>query len=160
MSTTDVPGANAANRDVLAAGCWAEHEDGSLLYVKGTENEQVVYELYDLAQDPPITYQDAMRERDFKVAFSYAPNGTSKDKWIWHDKTPFPWHRVMKSIEKPRPRYADVHDELSAAARVARDLRLRQARVEEAAVAARTDQEVRKGGIFGKLQRAFAELRK
>lgn len=31
MSTNDVPGAKTENRDVLAMGCWAEHEDGSLI---------------------------------------------------------------------------------------------------------------------------------
>lgn len=29
MSTNDVPGANVAHFDTLAAGCWAEHDDGS-----------------------------------------------------------------------------------------------------------------------------------
>lgn len=37
MSTNDVPGANPVNKDILAAGCWAEHADGSLLFVKGNE---------------------------------------------------------------------------------------------------------------------------
>lgn len=37
MSTQDVPGANRANRDQLASGCWAEHEDGSLLFVKARD---------------------------------------------------------------------------------------------------------------------------
>lgn len=125
MATEDCPGANKANNDVLAAGCWAEHADGSLMYVKGTENQQVVYELYDMAQDPPVYYQDAMRETAFKTQFSHPPTGTSKEKWTWHDKTPFPWSRVMRTFDKPRPVHADVHDTLSAAARVAESLRLR-----------------------------------
>lgn len=125
MATNDVPGANPANADVLAAGCWAEHQDGSLCYVKGTENRQVVYELYDLAQDQPVYYQDAMREDAFKTAFSWKPVGASKEKWTWHDKSPFPWSRVIRTFDKPRPVMADVHDQLSAAARVARSLRLR-----------------------------------
>lgn len=32
MATDDVPGANPANADVLCAGCWAEHDDGSKLH--------------------------------------------------------------------------------------------------------------------------------
>ena len=126
MATQDVPGANAANADVLASGCWAEHADGSLLFVKGTENQQVVYELYDIAQNPPVYYQDAMREDAFKKAFSYPPVGNSAEKWKWHDKSAFPWSRVMKTFDKPRPQHADVHDTLSAAARVAQSLRLRE----------------------------------
>src|SRR5574341_1282159 len=125
MATDDVPGANPDNADRLAAGCWAEHDDGSMLYVKGTENDQVVYELYDVAEEPPVYYQDAMLEPAFKDAFSFPPVGKSKEKWTWHDKTPFTWNRVMKTFDKPRPMHADVHDQLSAAARVARSLRLR-----------------------------------
>jgi hypothetical protein len=125
VSTNYVPGANPTNADKLGAGCWAEHADGSLLFVKGTEGGQVVYELYDVAQNPPVSYQDAMREQSFKDSFSYPPVGKSTDKWTWHDKTPFPWSRVMKFIDKPRPQSADVHDMLSAAARVAESLRLR-----------------------------------
>lgn len=90
MSTNDVPGANPKNAYVLAAGCWAEHADGSLIYVKGTENDQVVYEIYDIAQDPPVYYQDAMREKAFKQQFSFPPVGASPEEWTWHDKTPFP----------------------------------------------------------------------
>ena len=157
MATADVPGANPANADVLAAGCWAEHSDGSLMYVKGTEGGQVVYELYDLAQDPPVYYQDAMREQAFKDAFSYPPNGKSADKWTWHDKTPFPWHRVMKTFDKPRPVHADVHDTLSAAARVAQSLRLRAQKLQPEEVTHLSPQEVPKGGrgIADRIQRAL-----
>ena len=103
MATQDCPGANPANADVLAAGCWAEHDDGSLLFVKGTENQQVIYELYDLAQQPPVYYQDAMREDAFKKAFSYPPVGSSPERWTWHDKTNFPWTKVMKTFFRSTP---------------------------------------------------------
>ena len=36
MSTNDVPGAKAANGDELAALNWAEHDDGSYIFVLGT----------------------------------------------------------------------------------------------------------------------------
>lgn len=161
MSTQDVPGANPANNDELAAGSWAEHDDGSLLFVKGTEAGQVVYELYDLDQDPPVYYQDAMLEDAFKTSFSYPPVGTSSDKWTWHDKTPFPWARVMKTFDKPRPVHADVHDTLSAAARVAKSLRLRAQDITEEEIGPRTEQVRAKGkSIFERLERAleaFAE---
>jgi len=156
MSTNDVPGANPANADVLAAGCWAEHEDGSLIYVKGTEGGQVVYEIYDLEQDPPVYYQDAMREDAFKGQFSHPPSGISDEDWVWHDKTPFPWSRVMQTFDKPRPTHADVHDTLSAAARVAESLRLRAREVLEQDVSPRTEQRRQRGrSIVERIERAF-----
>ncbi len=124
MSTNDVPGASAANRDELRAGCWAEHKDGSLIFVKGTEGGRVVYEIYDLSTDPPTRYQDAMLEAGFKNQFSYPPVGSSPDLWTWHDKTPFPWNRVMGKY-KPGVDYASVQDQMTAAARVAESLKLR-----------------------------------
>lgn len=145
MSTNDVPGANPAHKDQLATGCWAEHDDGSLLFVKGTEGGQIVYELYDVAQTPPVYYQDAMREDAFKKSFSAPPVGASKEDWTWHDKTPFPWARVMKTFDKPVPTPADVHDTLSAAARVAESLRLRAQKVSQEAVGAQAEQVVTKG---------------
>lgn len=153
MATHDVPGSNPANKDELHAGCWAEHEDGSLLYVKGTERDQVVYELYDLNEDPPVYYQDAMDEKQFKESF-----GWSADiQWTWHDKTPMPWERVMKNFERPRPNLADVHDTLSAAARVAQSLRLRAQRLAQSDVdAQRTERKGRP--ILERISRALEEL--
>lgn len=167
MATEDVPGANPANADKLAAGCWGEHQDGSMLYVKGTEGGQVVYELYDLAQDPVVYYQDAMRESEFKKAFSHPPTGASAEKWVWHDKTPFKWDRVMKTFGKPKPEVADVHETLSAAARVAASLRLRAQQLqpedvepEVKRVEAVEERTVPKGGkgIVERIQQAVAVL--
>lgn len=156
MATNDVPGAVAANKDVLAAGCWAEHADGSLLFVKGTENSQVVYELYDVVKVPTVYYQDAMREAAFKDAFSFPPAGKSAEKWTWHDKTPFPWSRVMKTFDRPTPTHADVHDQLSAAARVAESLRLRAQNLSPDDVEPMTDRPAPKGrAIIDRLQRAL-----
>src|SRR5690349_15632121 len=124
MATNDVPGANPVNADQLRSGCWAEHQDHSLIFVKGTENDQVVYEIYDMAADPVVYYQDAMRADAFKKQFSYPPTGASAEKWTWHDKTPMPWDRIFKNVERPTARIADVQKELSAAARVAESLRL------------------------------------
>ena len=42
MSTYDVPGSKAANRDVLVMGAWAEADDGSLIFIEGTEAGSVV----------------------------------------------------------------------------------------------------------------------
>lgn len=134
MSTNDVPGAVAGHADVLAMGCWAEHADGSLIFVKGTERDQVVYEIFDMAEHPPISYTDAMAERDFKRQFSWPPAGVSADKWTWHDKTAFPWDRVMQGITRPRPREATAEAQLSAARRVAESLKLRAQRLTEESV--------------------------
>jgi len=155
MSTHDVPGANKANHDVLTAGCWAEHEDGSLLFVKGTEQGQVVYELYDLAQDPPVYYQDAMTDTTFKDQFSFRA-GISDIDWVWHDKSPFPWSRVMRTFERPAPLHADVQDMLSAAARVAESLKLRAQGLDQNAVSGRTERSTSKQrSILERLERAF-----
>lgn len=159
MSTNDVPGANPKNNDVLAAGSWAEHDDKSLLFVKGNEGGRVVYELYDVAQTPPVFYQDAMDEAIFKKNFSWPPIGQSNERWTWHDKTPFPWDRVISSFDKPRPEYADVHDQLSAAARVAQSLRLKAREVEEETIQPKTEQTRTRRGIMSRLSDAFAALK-
>jgi hypothetical protein len=158
MSTHDVPGANPDNADRLAAGCWAEHDDGSLLYIKGTELGRVIYELYDMDQDPPVYYQDAMFEDAFKKAFSHPPVGASDEDWTWHDKTPFPWDRVMKNFDKPRPQHADVEDQLSAAARVAESLKLRARKLRPESVAPMAEQAgapKAARGIVQRLQKAL-----
>ena len=122
MSTNDVPGAKAANGDVLAMGCWAEHEDGSLILVESVEAGSVVYSIFDVAQEPPVEYRDAMPEQGFKTRFSWP----TKDviRWTWHDKTPFPWTRVMRDFPAGA-KHVTAKDHLSAAARVAESLQLR-----------------------------------
>ena len=70
MSTNDVPGANPANADKLGAGSWAEHEDGSLIFVKGTERGDVVYEMFDLSRPgDQLSFTDAIKEDLFKQLF-------------------------------------------------------------------------------------------
>jgi hypothetical protein len=53
MSTNDVPGARAENHDQLAIGCWAEHDDGSLVLVESTEAGRVIFSVFDLALQLP-----------------------------------------------------------------------------------------------------------
>lgn len=125
MSTNDVPGARKSNRDELGSGCWAEHADGSLIFVEGAENGRCVYSVFDFTDpDNPIEYRDAMKEKDFKKAYSWKP-GSTKDKWTWHDKTAFPWEKVIEMGAKDGVRYPSADRLLSAAARVAksRDLK-------------------------------------
>lgn len=158
MSTNDVPGFNPAHKDVLAQGCWAEHEDNSLIFVKSVEGGRVIYEIYDMAQDPPVYYQDAMREDAFKQQFSWSAGDTGipKDKWTWHDKTVFPWDRVIQSIQSPLPQQSSAVATLSAAARVAESLKLRAQELNESVVGHRVDRVVNKTrSIADRLKKAF-----
>jgi hypothetical protein len=159
MSTKDVPGANKANADKLKAGCWAEHEDGSLIYVKGTEADQVIYEIFDMAIDPPVSYTDAMPRTGFMKQFSVPPVGTSKIPWTWHDKTPFPWDRVMKDVVRPRPSLTTAKGLMSAARRVAESLRLRGQKVTEDSLHHQTDAPARRGrAVMDRIADALEQL--
>src|SRR5437762_12981828 len=104
MSTRDVPGYRAENHDELAMGCWAEHEDGSMIFVESTEGGRVIYSIFDMEKQPITEYRDAMAEGAFKRQFSY--DGKS-DPWTWHDKTPFPWDRIIKAGSRDGARIAD-----------------------------------------------------
>lgn len=134
MSTNDVPGANPKNRDVLAMGCWAEHEDGSLIRVDSVEAGTVVYSIYDVSVDPPVEYRDAMSEAAFRTQFSWDPNADPDDlasvKWTWRDKTPFDWARVMAGYPAGA-RQASAVATLTSAQRIARSLDLRAEAVVE-----------------------------
>ncbi len=156
MATHDVPGANPANRDVLAIGCWAEHEDGSLIYVKGLEGGDVIYSIYDVALDPAVEYSDAMPESGFKSQFSFP--GRSGERWTWHDKTSFPWDRVMENFPSGQ-RAASAAGQLSAAARVAESLQLRAQRVRDRGYRSLRPQNAARG-IMERIRAAVGELRR
>jgi hypothetical protein len=159
MSTNDVPGANKANADKLKAGCWAEHTDGSLIYVKGTEADQVIYEIYDMAVEPPVSYTDAMPRKGFMAQFSVPPVGKSREQWTWHDKTPFPWDRVMKDLVRPRPSLSMAKHVMSAAARVAESLKLRGRKVTEDELHHQTDAPSRRGrAVLDRIAEALEQL--
>jgi len=120
MATNDVPGAVASNQDDLHVGCWAEHPDGSLLFVEGTEGGTIVYLVFDMSQKPPVQYRDGMPEKGFKDHFQWInKKARSGDKWIWHDKTDFPWNKVIKQGAKDGVDYVCADDLISAAQRVA-----------------------------------------
>ena len=116
MSTNDVPGSNPSNGDSLSVGCWAEHKDGSLIFVNGAEGKTVVYSVFDFSRTPVLEYRDAMATKDFKKHYSWP--GKSGEKWTWHDKTPFPWEKVIKDFPSGT-RIASANDLVSAAQRVA-----------------------------------------
>jgi len=164
MATNDVPGANPANNDTLHEGCWAEHEDGSLILVQGMqpEDNRVIFSVFDLAKG--LEYRTAMPENNFKSRFSWKPSDPKSAKWTWHDKTAFPWDRIMQSFPPgERPPFAE--HTISQAERVKRDLRRRGIEVKESKLAdvgsvayERTTSVI---AIIGdKITRAFNELRK
>lgn len=170
MSTHDVPGANPQNNDVLKAGCWAEHDDGSLIYVLSTEDQRVIYEIFDMAnKDEPVAYRDAMPVGDFQKAFSWNKkkfvddsNGRRipTEKWVWHDKTPFDWNRVMNYMKQGHfPISAEK--QISAAAKVAESLKLRAEKLDPNAFRERNENGSSIVGIMkDKFTRAFNEFRK
>jgi hypothetical protein len=126
MSTHDVPGYNPDNADTLKALCWAEHEDGSLILIESTEGGRVIYSIFDMSgkdkipPTPIIEFRDAMPEKGFKDLFSWNPKKKKEEKWLWKDKTPFPWERIIEEGSKDGVRFANVEDQLSAALHVAR----------------------------------------
>lgn len=154
MSTYDVPGAVAEHHDVLAMGCWAEHDDGSLIFVQSTEGGSVVYMIFDTAQDPAVEYRDAMPEAGFKERFSWDPDSTDDDniRWTWHDKTPFPWDRIMDAYP-PGQKHSSARAQLTAAQQIAKSLHLRAGAVHYG--------RLRPGRtILGRLNEALEALRK
>lgn len=124
MSTNDVPGAKASNNDELCMGCWAEHDDGSLIFVENTEGGRVIYVIFDVAVDPPVEYRDAMSEGAFKKKFSWDGKG-KKDKWVWHDKTPFPWDRIIDAGARSGVGHVSADHLETAAGRVAKSREIR-----------------------------------
>lgn len=160
MSTNDVPGNNPSNNDQLAMGCWAEHDDGSMIFVESTEAGRVIYSIFDMAKAPPIEYRDAMPEATFKKNFSWDPKNKKSEKWTWHDKTPFPWDRIIKAGATDGGRPAAAEHILNAAERVAESLKLRGAEVSRD-LRYRSEQVIeRSKSIWDKLSRAVAELGK
>ena len=160
MSTQDVPGANPRNADRLDIGCWAENkDDDSLIHVIGHEAGSVVFQLYDLNEDPVLYYQDAMIEQEFKDFFSAPPTGSSDVVWTWHDKKSFPWDRVMKRMSMKAPQYADVQDQLSVAQKVARKLGLKSKKLAEQDVTPKMDQQRERGlQIIERLATAIGKI--
>ncbi len=131
MSTKAVPGVVKANADELAMGGWAEHEDGSLIFVESVENGSVVFVMFDLGAEP-VQYRHAMPQSDFEKNFTYDPNKrrTAKnEEWTWHDKTPFDWNRVMQEFPDGQGSPSAVAT-ITAAARVAKSLDARATKID------------------------------
>jgi hypothetical protein len=120
MSTNDVPGSNPKNRDELGCGCWAEHEDGSHVFVLGSENDEVVYSMFDISKDPVQEFRDKLPKKEFEKHFSWDGKNI---KWTWHDKTPFPWDKIIKAGATDGVlAAASAYDQIKAARSVAQIL--------------------------------------
>lgn len=120
MGTHDVPSHKSAAADELMMGCWSEHKDGSLILVESTEGGRVVYSIFDMEKSPIVEYRDAMAEGAFKVAFSWDPKDPNSQKWLWHNRTLFPWDRIIKAGGKDGVKHASADEQLNAAERVRR----------------------------------------
>jgi hypothetical protein len=160
MSTQDVPGHGSASSDVLAMGVWGEHKDGSLLFVESTEGGRIIYSIFDMAQNPVVEYRDAMPEKGFKETFSFSSKKSKVDAgWVFHDKTPFPWDKVMKNGGKDGMRYASASDQLNAAQRVAESMEMRKQSIDEDKWSNFLEVVGKRGKvIIDKIQRAVNEL--
>lgn len=156
MSTDQVPGNKPETRDELALGCWAEHEDGSMIFVESVEDGRVVYSMFDLTETEIVEYRDSMSELGFKKSFSW-PTDTG-DKWTWHDKTPFPWDVVIDLGAKDGRKFPHADALESAAERVARSRRLHKRTFNYDAALAKAGSAGR--AIVDKIQRAVGELRR
>lgn len=158
MSTNDVPGHNSANRDELRAGCWAEHQDGSLIYIYAVEADMVSYRIFDMTKSPPLEYLDRMAVKEFGELFSCDPKDVervvavargkgkarvTKQLYTWHDKTPFPVERILDEGIDPGPKVSPApHVMRSAAHKVAEALRLRAKDVDPGDYEHRADKNV------------------
>jgi len=161
MSTQDVPGHGSAKSDVLGMGVWGEHEDGSLLFVESTEGGRVIYSIFDMAQSPITEYRDAMPEKGFKQTFSYGSKNSKVDSgWVFHDKTPFPWDKIMSAGAKDGMRFASAEDQLNAAQRLAKSMEMRGSNFDADRFSHLRENVGRRGRtIIDKIQRAVSELR-
>ena len=153
MSTSDVPGANPQNGDDLKIGCWAKHDDGSLMFIQSTEGGRVVYSMFDMTTQPVTEYRDSMSEKGFMDAFT-------KSGWTWHDKTPFDWDAVINAGAKQGEVPAHADHVISEAEKIANSRKLRQEEFRAGKFKHLTERVGRKGRtILDKVQRAIGELR-
>lgn len=160
MATPDVPGANPAHNDALHAGCWGEHEDGSHLFVEALDNGRVIYLVFDLSKTPTVEYRDAMQESGFKKQFSWDPKDPKSIKWTWHDKTPFPWNKIIKAGVQDGARVSAVEQLIQTAAAVIASRQRLQGRGRPVSKSEVDDLilRIKSGGVAGKKKSAAAAL--
>jgi hypothetical protein len=164
MSTQDVPGfddlKSDAKQDELHIGVWGEHSDNSLILVEGVEQGRVVFSIFDMSPTPPMEYRDSLPEKQFKSQFSFnSKSSIIKQGWVWHDKTQFPWNKIMDNFPDGT-RYPSADVAVNEAQRIAKIKSLRGAIVKKENYTHMMDQIGKKGRmIVDKIQRAVNELR-
>ena len=161
MATCDVPGSNPANNDNLHPGCWAEADDGSLIFIEGiSESEnRVIYSVFDLTdKNNPIEFRDAMPKNGFESHFKWKNNKT--DMWTWHDKTLFPWEKIIDFFPDGQ-KSPSINQTLSAAKRLAESRSLLSNKVDKKDYQHKTNQVISETSnkIIDKIQRAINQLR-
>ena len=139
-------------------GCWAEHDDGSLIFVESTEGGRNIYSVFDMDKKPVVEYRDSMADGAFKKQYSY--DGGKKDRWTWHDKTAFPWDRIIKAGAKDGVRHASADDLITAAERVRRSREINRGHdVDPEEVLSRVDRlGETAANLVRKLQKAISDL--
>jgi len=85
MSTSQVPGYVAANRDVLAPGCWAEDGNGYRMLALAVEAAEVAFK--DVRPGLGAT---VLRAPLLEFQQNFSDIGL-----VWHDKTPAPRELVV-----------------------------------------------------------------
>jgi hypothetical protein len=147
-----------------------------MILVESTEGSRVIYSIFDMAKEPAMEYRDAMPEVSFKATYSYDATGAKKlnERWTWHDKTPFPWDRIIKNGIKNGARLPSADHTLTAAERivetrkrhistaaerVAAELKLQGENLDPARAEDRMDRFMdRMETIFGGIARALSRL--
>ena len=165
MATPDVPGYTAPAKpatptspaipeimaaDELHTGCWAEHDDeSSLILVEDVTDEKVIYTIFDV--NKKIEYRDSMHPDLFKRSYTFrSGEAVANELWTWHDKTKFPFERIMEN-----KKFAlTIEDKITAAIRVAEALKLESTQL-------RADRRRFSSvmGMIDKLQSALSRLR-
>ena len=170
MSTHDVPGikdkktGKKINNDALAMGCWAEADDpddDSMIFVLTTEGGRVIYDVFDFERQ--VSYRDAMAQGAFEREFSWTGSKKKKgkdDRWVWHDKTPFDWDKVIQAGFMDGYRDLSAEHTLNQAQRVAESRKLKGKRIDSRDydhLAERAGPRTR--GLIARIGSAIKELR-
>ena len=119
----------------------------------------MVYSIFDVGVDPPVEYRDAMPEVGFKLQFTWDPKKPQGIKWTWHDKTAFPWDRVMKNFPQGS-KAVSAMEQMSAAQRVAESLSLQGQAIADRPEAMSSVAQQSASTIMDRLRNAIGALKK
>ena len=104
-----------------------------------------------------------MPKAGFEKEFSWTADGkkSEKDRWLWHNRTPFPWDRVIKAGMPSGTRIPMASGVMTAAQRIADSRQLNGVPADPESVKHRMDLMSMPGvrRMIGGLQRAIGRLR-